>query len=165
MLFIHKTLAELKLNSNWERKPDVLGKIRVPVLIRPPEIPDVLPWYRSRVPAVESLSYAHCYALPNPLNTYTCYIFLITCLNIGTETLKNSSMRLLCILYVPWFESPLFIRILILSAIAKEHDLSSARCLQFLRLCAPYVLRSVNRRFKVLFNDAVNYYEYTASVR
>jgi hypothetical protein len=41
MLFIHKTLAELKLNYNWEIKPDVLGKMYVPVLIRPPEIPEV----------------------------------------------------------------------------------------------------------------------------
>jgi hypothetical protein len=101
MLFIHKNLVELKLEYNRERKPDVLGKMCVPGLLRPPEIPDVLPWYRSRVPSVEILSYGHCYALPNPLNIHTCYIFLITCLDIGTKTLKNTRMRLLCILRVP----------------------------------------------------------------
>jgi len=165
MLIIHKNLAELKLNYNWEGKPDVLGKINVPVLLRPPQIPDVLSWYRSRVLLVESLSYGHCHALPNLLNIYNCYIFLITFHNIGTETLKNWSLRLLWVLHVPWFETPLYIRISIMSNIAKEHDLSSKRCLQFLCLCAPYVLRSVCRCFKVLFNDAVNHCEYTASVR
>jgi hypothetical protein len=157
--------VELKLNYNWERNPDVLGKMCVPVLLRSPEIPDVLPWYRSRAPTVESLSYGHCYALPNPLDIYTCYIFLIICLKRDTKTLKNSSMRILCILHAAWFESPLFIWTLILSAITNEHDLLSMCCLQFLCLCAPYVLRSMYRCFKPLSNDAVNYYDYTASVR
>jgi len=132
MLFFFKNLADLKPNFNWERKPDVFGKICDPVLLHPPEIPDVLPLYRSRVPAVESLSYAHCYALPNHLNIYTCYIFLITCLNISTETLKNSGIRLRCILHVPWFESPLFIRISNLSSIAKQHVVCSTCA------CAPH---------------------------
>jgi hypothetical protein len=53
---------------------------------------------------------------------------------------------------------------LILSPIAKEHDLSETRSLLFLCLCAPYALHSTYRCFKVLFIDAVNYHEYIASV-
>jgi hypothetical protein len=72
---------------------------------------------------------------------------------------------MLCIWHVGWFESTLFIRMLILPAFAKEHDLSSTCYQQYLSLCAPYVVRSTYRCFGVLLNEAVNYYEHIAWVR
>jgi hypothetical protein len=78
----------------------VFGKMCDPVPLRPPEIPDVMPWYRFRAPAVESLGNGHGYTLPHSLNiNCTFYIFLVICLNRGTENLKNSNIYEYCVFY------------------------------------------------------------------